>query len=64
MKRLKLKKYLKQNKGTAIIEYIVIAVVASLLAIAIIPSLNEAVENRQEKTIEYYNGTDTITELD
>lgn len=61
---MKLKKYLKQNKGTAIIEYIVIAVVASLLAIAIIPSLNEAVENRQEKTIEYYNGTDTITELD
>ena len=61
---MKLKKYLKQNKGTAIIEYIVIAVVASLLAIAIIPSLNEAVENRQEKTVEYYNGTDTITELD
>lgn len=59
-----IKKQLNCKKGTAIIEFIVVAVVVSLIAITIIPDMNNAFQNRQEQTIEYYNGTDTITELD
>ncbi len=57
-------KYLKCNKGSAIAEYIVIIIVVSIIGASIIPSLNIAVKERQEKTVEFYNGTDTITEVE
>ena len=57
-------KYLKNRKGTAILELLIVVLVVSMIGIKIIPDFNRALSNRTEKTIENYNGTDTITEFD
>lgn len=55
---------LRNKKGNGILSFIVILAVMAILAIAILPPLGKAIGNRIESTVDSYNGTDTITELE
>lgn len=62
--RNKLKEVLKSEKGNGILAFIVVISVTAIIGISIIPSFRQVLGNRMSKTIEYYNGTDTITKVD
>lgn len=57
-------KILKNKKGNGILTFIIIIAVTAILAVTVLPPLNDAIENRIESTVDNFNGTDTITELD
>lgn len=54
---------ISNKKGEGIIEFIVIIAVISIIAVNVISDLQEAIENRQQQTLQHYNGNDTITEF-
>ena len=54
-------KILKSEKGSGIMEFIVVIAVVAILAVSIFPDLTDALNNRIDATINSYNGTDTIT---
>jgi len=55
---------LKNKKGDGIIEFIVIIAVISIIAVNVLPNLQDAIQNRQQQTLEHFNGNDTITEFE
>ena len=55
---------LKNKRGDGIIEFIVIIAVISIIAVNVLPNLQDAIQNRQQQTLEHYNGNDTITEFE
>jgi len=57
-------KYLKCRRGEAILSFIVIVAVVAILGAIILPPFGEAIGNRVDKTIDNYNGTDTIMTYD
>ena len=60
----KMLKYLKCKKGEAILSFIVIVSVVAIIGAVIIPPFGEAIGNRVDRTIDNYNGTDTIITYD
>lgn len=60
----KMLKYLKCRRGEAILSFIVIVAVVAILGAIILPPFGEAIGNRVDKTIDNYNGTDTIVTYD
>ncbi len=61
---LKVKKVLKERKGTAIIEFVIIVMVVAIISIDLVPDFSVAFSNRQQVISEQYSGTDTIVEID
>lgn len=57
-------KTLKSKKGNAILSFIIIVSVVAIMALAILPPLQEAIGNRIESTADSFNSTDTITTLE
>jgi hypothetical protein len=57
-------KKMKNKNGNGILAFIVVISAIAIIGLAILPPLQEALTNRAELTIDYYNGTDTITELE
>jgi Tfp pilus assembly protein PilE len=55
---------LNNKRGDGIIEFIVIIAVISIIAVNVISDLQDAIENRQQQTLQHYNGNDTITEFE
>lgn len=60
----KIKKRLKNNRGTNILSYIIIVAVTVTIALEIIPYFNSTIESRSEKIISVFNSTDTVTSVD
>ncbi|MGD9678896.1 MAG: hypothetical protein AB7V16_11200 [Vulcanibacillus sp.] len=57
---MKLKKLLFNEKGTAVLSYIVIVMVTIAIAVSIVPAFDEAVHSRSGKIVNVFNSTDTI----
>ncbi|KXG73727.1 hypothetical protein [Thermotalea metallivorans] len=57
-------KYLKNNKGDSILGWIVVLAAVAIIGASIISAINTSLDNRKQITIEYFNGTDTITEFE
>jgi len=56
-------RYLINSKGHMLGWIVVLGAVAAIAATTI-PKVNTAIENRKEITVQYFNGTDTITEFE
>jgi len=57
-------KYLRNNRGDSLLGWVVVIATVSVIVATIIPEINTAIEHRKNATVEYFNGTDTITEFD
>lgn len=55
---------LNNQKGDSILGFVIILSAVAILVAAILPGFNQAFEDRQQKSVDYFNSTDTITQLE
>ena len=58
-KNIKIKKYIKNDKGITTIQVLALVALTAMIAIDFLPKFQAAIETRNDAVVENFNSTDT-----